>query len=150
MEEENTHCLYRHFDKDGNLLYIGTSLSVMSRTSHHHKISPWFNKITSITIERFPGRYDAARAEKKAILEEYPIHNKMFNIGNSRLRLMKKSAPAPVSELFTPRQREILKFLEESKRKTRQEEREWYEEFYDNYNRDFPSEDGEYHVPLMI
>ena len=146
MEEENTHCLYRHFDKDGKLLYIGTSISVMSRTSHHHKISPWFNKITSITIERFPGRYDAARAEKKAILEEFPVYNKMFNIGNSRLRLVEKTLPSLARELFTPRERSILEFLEKSKA----EEQLWYREFYDNYNRDFPSDDGEWHVPLII
>lgn len=67
--------LYRHFNKDGALLYVGISLSALQRLSQHGNGSEWFDHIAHVTIENFPNRIAAERAEKKAIQTERPTHN---------------------------------------------------------------------------
>lgn len=67
--------LYRHFNESGELLYVGISLSTVSRLAQHRNASHWFAEIASITVETFPTRIGALEAERKAILEENPIHN---------------------------------------------------------------------------
>lgn len=67
--------LYRHFDTDGRLLYVGVSLSTVARLSSHMCESKWSGQIASITIERFPTRQEALAAEAAAIKLERPAHN---------------------------------------------------------------------------
>ncbi len=67
--------LYRHYDTDGNLLYVGVSHSTIVRLMGHKCTSAWFDQITTIKIERFDCREDALRAERKAIETESPLHN---------------------------------------------------------------------------
>jgi hypothetical protein len=62
--------LYRHFDKNGCLLYVGISLSTLARLSQHKRDSAWFSKITRIEIEHFPNLGAALHAERKAIKTE--------------------------------------------------------------------------------
>jgi predicted GIY-YIG superfamily endonuclease len=77
--KSNRFChLYRHFDKDGNLLYIGISVSVLHRISQHKRNSKWFAEICNITIQRFTLRRLAEEAEKLAIENEKPLHNKIY------------------------------------------------------------------------
>jgi predicted GIY-YIG superfamily endonuclease len=79
--------LYRHFNKDNQLLYVGISFSVMARLQKHSKLSPWWRNISHITFERFPSRAAAIAAEQMAIDQERPLHNIM---GNQRIPLPKK------------------------------------------------------------
>ncbi|MFG6084244.1 hypothetical protein ACEUZ9_000493 [Paracoccus litorisediminis] len=67
--------LYRHFSKDGELLYVGISLPAVARLKQHKSRAPWYSKIDRITIERFPSRADALLAEGRAICTERPVHN---------------------------------------------------------------------------
>lgn len=69
--------LYRHFDRDGTLLYVGISLSAIRRTSQH-KTSGWWMRVSRIDIERHPTREKALEAERVAIQTEKPL----FNIAN--------------------------------------------------------------------
>jgi hypothetical protein len=68
--------LYRHYDVDGVLLYVGVSLSPMARTSSHSGGSEWFDSVARIDIEWHENRLEALRAEKKAIHFELPKMNK--------------------------------------------------------------------------
>lgn len=72
--------LYRHFDENGCLLYIGISLNVVGRLSQHREHSGWYRQIRSVSVESFPTRQDAVAAERAAIKMERPkfnvIHNK--------------------------------------------------------------------------
>jgi hypothetical protein len=68
------HQLYRHFDKDGILLYVGVSLSTIARQVAH-KRSPWAAEIVRIEIEHCADRGEAERLEAVAILKEGPIYN---------------------------------------------------------------------------
>jgi predicted GIY-YIG superfamily endonuclease len=72
---EMTTQLYRHFDKNNNLLYVGISLSTFHRLSQHRDHSGWFYGITNVTIEHFDKREDALAAERKAIKSENPKFN---------------------------------------------------------------------------
>ena len=67
--------LYRHFDTSGALLYVGISLSSVSRLSQHRDSSAWFDKIAKVTVEAFPTRHDALIAEAAAIANENPKYN---------------------------------------------------------------------------
>lgn len=67
--------LYRHFDKDGRLLYVGISLSVIGRLAQHRGRAHWYKRITRIEVEWFDTRAEAAHAEMIAIQDENPECN---------------------------------------------------------------------------
>ena len=71
--------LYRHFDKDENLLYVGVSLSAMHRLSQHKRSSIWAGDAVKMTTEYFDDRALALEAEKQAIKAERPIYNVRYN-----------------------------------------------------------------------
>ena len=68
-------CLYRHFDKDGQLLYVGISLSAIQRLAQHREASSWFNEITKVTIEHYETREEVVRVERETIQRENPKYN---------------------------------------------------------------------------
>ncbi|MEE4209349.1 MAG: hypothetical protein V2I43_08800 [Parvularcula sp.] len=67
--------LYRHFDADGRLLYVGISLHAVARLAQHNLNSDWAQNISRVDVEKFANRTDAIRAEIKAIRDEKPLHN---------------------------------------------------------------------------
>ena len=70
-----TCALYRHFDADGFLLYVGISSTPDARLQQHRS-SPWFSEIRRVVIEMLPDRETAERAEREAIRTEWPLYNK--------------------------------------------------------------------------
>lgn len=78
-KKESKTELYRYFDKDGVLLYVGISLSAVLRQSSHKLLSSWYDEAVTMTIERFETRSLALSAEKKAIMSEKPKHNVLHN-----------------------------------------------------------------------
>lgn len=75
LAHEGPTQLYRHFDSEGRLLYVGISLSAITRLAQHRSASHWSRAIASVRIECFDTRREALAAEAKAILEERPLHN---------------------------------------------------------------------------
>lgn len=67
--------LYRHFDENGTLLYVGVSLSAMHRLGQHKEHSHWYERIKNVTIEKFETRESALHAETMAIVHEKPEYN---------------------------------------------------------------------------
>ena len=67
--------LYRHFDSNNNLLYVGISLSSLNRLGQHRDHSHWFNEISKVTIQRFATRKEALAAERQAVVSENPKCN---------------------------------------------------------------------------
>ena len=67
--------LYRHFDAEGCLLYVGISLSALVRTRQHRDNSSWFPNVVKITIETYATRDEALEAETLAIERERPVFN---------------------------------------------------------------------------
>jgi predicted GIY-YIG superfamily endonuclease len=66
--------LYRHFDEQGELLYVGVSLHVIRRLIEH-RASEWSQDIARIEIEYHPSRKAALKAETAAIAKERPKFN---------------------------------------------------------------------------
>jgi predicted DNA-binding transcriptional regulator AlpA len=71
----HVHHLYRHFDSDGKLLYVGISLSFIARLSEHAVRSGWFWKIARVEVTGYATEADALVAERIAIHQERPLHN---------------------------------------------------------------------------
>ena len=71
--------LYRHYDNEENLLYVGISLSAFERFRAHKMNSKWANKVSKMTVEYFSSRKEASDAEKEAILIEKPLYNIVYN-----------------------------------------------------------------------
>ena len=71
--------LYRHYDKDGVLLYVGIASSVLSRTAAHMTEAAWFPLVDTITFSRSKDRGAAFKEELTAIHDESPLFNLVGN-----------------------------------------------------------------------
>lgn len=67
--------LYRYFDSEGQLLYVGITGDNTKRQSQHRRSSFWFGEIASASFEHFDTRDQALTAESAAIRYEKPLHN---------------------------------------------------------------------------
>lgn len=79
--ETRPHYVYRCYDADGRLLYIGCARDVVARMDVHR--SSWTNpasaalnmRMTRHTSERYPTKSAARQAEREAIYNEAPLFN---------------------------------------------------------------------------
>lgn len=71
--------VYRYYNDEGVLLYIGESLSYIRRLSEHLKKASWVESVCSVTLERFDTKKQAQNAEREAIEKENPVFNKQYN-----------------------------------------------------------------------
>jgi predicted GIY-YIG superfamily endonuclease len=71
-----TQTLYRFFDSEGRLLYVGISKFFEARMKQHYRNSSWFFDSVSVTLEHYQTREEVELAESIAIKTENPIHNK--------------------------------------------------------------------------
>lgn len=67
--------LYRYFDADGKLLYIGITNHAVLRALQHSRFSRWWPSVRSATFEHYATRDEALAAEAAAITRERPPHN---------------------------------------------------------------------------
>jgi uncharacterized protein YlzI (FlbEa/FlbD family) len=67
--------VYRCFDADGSLLYVGVSLHAATRFGQHRQAHEWWSDVATIRVETFPTRREALDREAEAIREEAPHHN---------------------------------------------------------------------------
>lgn len=91
-----TTYLYRFFDADGRLLYVGITYRMPDRMSSHRRTKPW-DEVKSITVERYPDRASAAAAEVKAIREEKPLWN-VVHAGPNRPELGTVEPPSQAGD----------------------------------------------------
>lgn len=71
--------LYRFFDSQGTLLYVGISKEWVSRIKTHEKYADFYSAVAGMTLERFPDRKSVEDAERAAIKSENPLFNRMDN-----------------------------------------------------------------------
>ncbi len=76
--------LYRQFDVDGHLLYVGISDDFLTRMGQHSHGSVWFPDVARITLERFATREEAIEAEDAAVTSEAPRYNIQYHRGARR------------------------------------------------------------------
>lgn len=67
--------LYRHFSKNGELLYVGVSRNPFERLADHVRRGDWTSEIAAITLQWFDDADMALDAEKLAINVEKPRWN---------------------------------------------------------------------------
>lgn len=67
--------LYRHYDAEGQLLYVGISDCLSERDKQHAATSHWHARVSKTTTIWYDTRLDALAAEREAIRHEKPMHN---------------------------------------------------------------------------
>ncbi|MBA2715434.1 MAG: hypothetical protein H0U55_18015 [Rubrobacteraceae bacterium] len=77
--------LYRAYDREGWLLYIGTANNSTKRLARHAREKPWWNlEVVYVSATPDMPRRAAFEAEQAAIREEMPLRN---NLGANFARL---------------------------------------------------------------
>lgn len=70
------HYVYRHFDAEGRVLYVGCSIDVERRFRQHLFESTWWAmKVARTKITVHPTRAEGRRVEKAEIRNLEPLHN---------------------------------------------------------------------------
>ena len=67
--------LYRFYDKDKRLLYVGISVRGPRRWREHASDKVWYSDVATATMEHFPTTVEALKAEEAAIKTEAPAYN---------------------------------------------------------------------------
>jgi excisionase family DNA binding protein len=67
--------VYRIFDADDVLLYVGMSVSPETRFADHRTCKAWMRQAYRYEIAWFATRADAEEEEQRAIAQERPLHN---------------------------------------------------------------------------
>ena len=76
VSHENFQQLYRLFDAQGALLYVGISKSAISRMTQHASQQQWWRDVADVRIESFAcTRREILDIEERAIRTEKPLHN---------------------------------------------------------------------------
>ena len=71
--------LYRLFNKEGQLLYIGQSIDFGNRVRTHRRVQAWWVDVSFILLENYETLIDLKRAEVEAIKLEKPLENIVNN-----------------------------------------------------------------------
>jgi predicted GIY-YIG superfamily endonuclease len=71
--------LYRLFDTNDQLLYIGVTCNPPSRWESHRSDKPWWPLVARKELTTYPDRSAALTAEREAIVAERPLHNVQHN-----------------------------------------------------------------------
>lgn len=71
--------LYRYFNDQNILLYIGISVNALARLAQHKQNQTWVDEVTNIKIEKYETREEVLAIEKYAIQSEKPVFNKIHN-----------------------------------------------------------------------
>lgn len=88
--------LYRFFDADGELLYVGITHRLNERLSAHKKTKAW-DEVAQIKLEHYPDRLEAELAEIRAIREESPAWNVVHNFRPIAATRVPSNGSKPVS-----------------------------------------------------
>jgi predicted GIY-YIG superfamily endonuclease len=67
-------CVYKHFDANGTLLYIGSTIDFFKRCTDHKK-SPWATRVARIEVHPVANSDQAILLEHKLIKKEQPQFN---------------------------------------------------------------------------
>lgn len=67
--------VYRYFDIDQRLLYVGVARDPIHRYRQHRSKAEWISQATACVIEWHPNRDTALDVEQHAIQTESPLHN---------------------------------------------------------------------------
>lgn len=88
-----TFDLYRFYNHNDRLLYIGISLSTVKRMNKHRDTQPWWPQVARMDVAHLTTitRADAEKVERQAIIDEQPLHNIIWNGRNPTRHLASAS-----------------------------------------------------------
>lgn len=81
--------LYRMFDAQGVLLYIGKTINFFRRIDNHGRDKAWLKDVVNITCENYDTHRELLTAERSAIRAEKPFYNIVHNRDRSARALSK-------------------------------------------------------------
>jgi len=67
--------VYRLYDAEDVLLYVGATKNTARRWSQHAKKKSWWHRVARREVVWFDSRPSALLAEHRAIVSEHPLHN---------------------------------------------------------------------------
>lgn len=74
----DSYTLYRAYNSDGDLLYVGATIDISKRLrDHRHRGSSWWSEVATVKIEHFATSEELLEAEKFAIMTEGPRDNEV-------------------------------------------------------------------------
>lgn len=109
MDKPKPQMLYRFFNAEGELLYVGLTRDIGTRWKHHAADKEWFTEIASSTLEHFPTRDELVAAEKRAIRTEKPKYNIAGTPPRPRLSRLEVRG---LDGTFCPTRNEVLWYAE--------------------------------------
>lgn len=75
--------LYRYFDAEGRLLYVGVARDFQARDIAHRSSSAWYPQMARTETVKYTTRAEALAAERQAIRTERPLYNEQGAIGRT-------------------------------------------------------------------
>lgn len=86
-EPSERTAVYRLYDADDRLLYVGITTNPQRRWWQHARDKHWWPEVTRKTVEWFETRKSAERIEKIEVEEEEPVYNRVYNGPERRTEL---------------------------------------------------------------
>jgi hypothetical protein len=110
--------LYRLYDREGVLLYVGITNMPNVRWAAH-SLKPWWKQVARKDLTWFDTRPPAASAEVRAIRAEHPLHNSMHAWNGAPT-----VAPPPAATADAPQRDDFDERLSSAARKRERAEEE--------------------------
>lgn len=76
-----SNVLYRVYDEDGRLLYVGITNNPPARFRSHRATKQWWAMVAHIFTKTYDSRAALREAEREAIKTEHPTYNVVHNAG---------------------------------------------------------------------
>lgn len=92
------YVLYRHYAKNGTLLYAGRTNNPPARLGKHRNGAAWWSQVAWTTYEKFPSLEALKAAETWAIEDEHP----KWNIQGKRHQALPRENPEPGFDKYRP------------------------------------------------
>ena len=77
--KEKESWLYRFYNSEGELLYVGVTENFDRRFKEHRSSKDWWPEVSDVRLSR-SNLCDVRAAEQHAIVSERPLHNVMHNV----------------------------------------------------------------------
>lgn len=117
--------VYRIYDADDVLLYVGAANNVKDRLSYHSGIKRWWSEAARYEAEWYDTRDDAEHAEAVAINTEGPLYNVMIPaMDGSGRATVRYDAPLIAWDSGDPQHRSRRRLSREAKEAKEQAARE--------------------------
>lgn len=79
MANKEIYYVYRHYNSQKDVIYIGCTSCMLTRTNQHKTNAPWYCDIDCIRYEEFKNKEEAINREKELIKHFSPVHNRQHN-----------------------------------------------------------------------